>query len=701
MRLSAYFILFSITLFHACRLENKPQQMPNSSPKANSLINESSPYLLQHAYNPVDWQAWGDAALMQAKKENKPLLISIGYSACHWCHVMEHESFEDSAVAEIMNEHFICIKVDREERPDIDQIYMDAVQLMTGRGGWPLNCFATPEGKPFFGGTYFPKENWKKILLQLADLYKNDPKKVEEYAQKLTEGIQNSDQLIKSPIQEKFDLKGLKEGLGNWRKNFDPKDGGNDYAPKFPMPNTYQFMLRYAYLEKDQALMEHVNLSLKKMAYGGIYDQIGGGFARYSTDMEWKVPHFEKMLYDNAQLIGLYSEAYRQNPNPLYKQVVEESIAFLQKELRDEKGIYYSALDADSEGEEGKYYVWKLDELKSILGDDFELAQDYFNFNDRGFWEHGNYIPLRNNDNSSLASAANISLKDYEKKIEQIKEQLLQVRARRIKPGLDDKSLCSWNALLISAYVEAYFSFGEKSYLDEAQQIAQFILDHMRREDGGLFHSYKAGKSTINGYLEDYSFSIEALIQLYEASFDSVYLKEAERLLSYSIAHFYDNKSAYFFFSSDLDSPLISRKIERSDNVIPASNSSMAKALFKLGLLLDKKAYTEMAEQMLSNQLENISRYLPGNTNWAQLLLYKSKSYYEVAIVGEKADSLRSEIQARFIPNALFLGAIENSSLPLLANKYDPAQSLIYVCENKACQLPTPAVEQALKQIIF
>jgi uncharacterized protein YyaL (SSP411 family) len=613
---------------------------------------------------------------------------------------MEHESFEDTAIAKIMNENFVCIKVDREERPDIDQIYMNAVQLMTGRGGWPLNCFATPDGRPFYGGTYFPKDQWKDILLKLSELYDNDLQKVEEYANKLTNGVKTSELIEKKELQEKFTFSILDSGIEKWKSAFDHKDGGNDQAPKFPIPNNYQFLLQYFYHSQDKPIKDHLELSLKKMAFGGIYDQIGGGFARYSTDMEWKVPHFEKMLYDNAQLISLYSEAYRLNQSHIYKQVVEESIQFVERELMDKSGAFYSALDADSEGEEGKYYVWQKDELKNILGSDFKIAAEHFNLNLKGLWEHGNYILLRDKSDQELADKAEMELVSYREKIEEIKSQLLQLRQKRIKPGLDDKSLTSWNALMIKGLCDSYLSFGKEKYLNFALKNADFILGSQLKKDGGLFHNFKDGKSSINGYLEDYCFSIEAFIALYECTFDEKWLNQADLWAQYCLEHFYDKESGMFYFTSDEDADLIARKTEVGDNVIPSSNSSMAKGLHLLGTLLEKPDYLKKSRQMLSNMSEQFSSYLPGASNWGILQMRFSKPFYEVAVVGKEAKSKVLELQESYQPNKLLIGSfVPITSLPLLEGKWQEGQTTIYVCENKTCQLPVTEVSKAASQI--
>ncbi|MAY84322.1 MAG: thioredoxin domain-containing protein, partial [Flavobacteriales bacterium] len=490
--MKSYLVLLLTT---CCLLscEEAKNQSEEMSEKANRLIEASSPYLLQHAYNPVDWRAWNEESLQAAKDQDKPILISIGYSACHWCHVMEKESFEDDSVAKIMNEHFICIKVDREERPDIDHLYMDATQLMTGKGGWPLNCFALPNGKPFYGGTYFPKDQWINVLNQLADVYKNEREKVEEYAEKLSQGLQEQSVIEIEDIPEEFNSEILMSSVRNWKQNFDTVDGGSNYAPKFPMPNNYQFLLQYLQFYPDREVETQLKLSLEKMAMGGIYDQIGGGFARYSTDMEWKVPHFEKMLYDNAQLIALYSQAYKKYKDPLYEKVVRQTIAFMKRELMDESAAFYSALDADSEGEEGKFYVWEIEELKKAFNeDDLKLLSEYYNINEKGEWE-GKYILLKTERDEAIAQRLGIEISELKSRMEKLEEQLMKIRSERVRPGLDDKSLTSWNALNINGLLEAYEAFGDKEYLKMATACGNFIAKSQMKSDGSLYHSYKDG----------------------------------------------------------------------------------------------------------------------------------------------------------------------------------------------------------------
>ena len=696
-----YFIFIISLLFFtiSCNSQDEKNEMTEKHKYTNSLVNETSPYLLQHAHNPVDWHPWNEKTLAKAQKEDKLLLISIGYSACHWCHVMEHESFEDEEVAKIMNENFICIKVDREERPDVDQIYMTAVQLMQQRGGWPLNCIALPDGRPFWGGTYFRKNEWKKQILGLANAYQNNREKVLEYAEKLSKGIQQVEMVVKNTEEENFSWKDINNMVSTWSERFDNSEGGSNGAPKFPMPNAYSFLLKYAHLSDNKEVLDHIELTLNKMAFGGIYDQIGGGFARYSTDRSWKAPHFEKMLYDNGQLVSLYSDAYLKFQNPLYKDVVFESLEFVERELLDETGAFYSALDADSEGEEGKFYVWNEEELRTLIASDFPIFKDYYNINGRGLWEHGNYILLRKESKDRIAKKHNISVSDLESKIENWKGILMKERDKRIRPGLDDKSLTSWNALMLKGYIDAYMTFGDKHHLDIAMKNANFIINTQMNQEGKLFHSYKNGKSTINAYLEDYALTISAFVRLYESTFDEKWLTYSEKLTEYAIAHFYDTKSGMFFFTSDLDPKLIARKMEINDNVIPASNSVMANCLFDLGTILDNEKYKQISVQILNNVKPEMSSYASGYSNYANLMLKQIHPYYEVAVVGKDAHLKTMELNRKYNPNKLFIGSFEESDLELLKGKYVEETTMIYVCENKVCQLPTNNVIKAIKLI--
>ena len=670
----------------------------------NALINESSPYLLQHAHNPVNWYPWGEEALEKAKTEDKLLIISVGYAACHWCHVMEHESFEDTTVARIMNENFVCIKVDREERPDVDDLYMTACQLASERGcGWPLNAFALPDGRPVWAGTYFPKKEWVKVLEYFIDVKQSEPGKMEEFAEQLTqdvasyEGLELKDQTLAIEQPE------LEAIASQMVENMDPKRGGRLGSPKFPMPVTLEFLLQYYQLNQDEKVFDAAKTTLDFMGNGGIYDHLGGGFARYSTDSEWKVPHFEKMLYDNGQLVSAYAHAYQMTKDPFYAKIIRETLAYIEREMTGPEGGFYSSLDADSEGEEGKFYVWTKGEIDSILPDPKlqALMVDYYRISKKGNWEeHKNVLhhdPQRFVDYEKYGWTKETgaqALKDAQ-------EKLFAAREGRTRPGLDDKCLTSWNAIMLKGYVDAYRALNEAEYLEKALKNAQFIKSQMMQEDGRLNRNFKSGESVINAFLDDYALSIQAFTALYQVTFDEEWLLNARRLLDYSIAHFSDDSTQLFFYTSDLDPPLIVRKKEISDNVIAASNSIMARNLLALGQYFYEPEYIELAEKMLASLWETISEHPQPNfyANWCTLALELHEMPYEVAILGPDAVEKRAAFDQQYLPNVRFLGGEDEGSLELLNGKLQEGETMIYVCQNKVCKFPVSDVQEALKLI--
>jgi hypothetical protein len=702
--MSKHVILFTILTIAllSCKSQTSDQMTHQYT---NDLINETSPYLLQHAHNPVNWKPWNDKTLAEAKEKNKLILISIGYSACHWCHVMERESFEDSLVAQVMNDNFINIKVDREERPDVDQVYMNAVELMTGGGGWPLNVVALPDGRPVWGGTYFRKEHWMQSLEQINQAFLDKPQKLIEYADKLEEGIKTSTIVRLNTDATAFDQDFIMDAVERWSKNFDPKKGGMNRAPKFMMPNNLHFLLRQAYQNNDTELQKYVNTTLTQMAYGGVYDQIGGGFSRYSVDAKWHVPHFEKMLYDNAQLVSLYSDAFLITKNPLYKTIVEETLEFVEREMTHDDGTFYSALDADSktpegELEEGAYYVWTKDELETLLTDDYKLFSDYYNINNYGLWEHGNYVLIRKDSNEEFGEKHVLNNSEINEKLKDWKNELLEARNKRSLPRLDDKILTSWNALMIKGYVDAYRVLNNPDYLSKAEKAANFIINKQLKSDGSLFHTYKEGKSTVNAYLDDYASVIDSFIALYENTLNETWLKTAKNLTNYVFDHFFNDTSKMFYFTSDEDSSLVTRNIEYRDNVIPASNSIMAKNLFKLSHYFDNDAYNKTAQTMLNNVKPEMIQYPSGYSNWFDLMLNYTDNYYEVAVVGEKSMEKIQQMNQTYLPNKLLIGSTTENDLPLLKNRYVDNKTLIYVCVNKACKLPVEDVDRAIKLIL-
>lgn len=670
----------------------------------NALIKETSPYLLQHAHNPVNWEAWSYELLERAKKEDKLLLISIGYAACHWCHVMEKECFEDEEVAEVMNNNFINIKIDREERPDVDHIYMDALQMMTGSGGWPLNIVALPDGRPFWGATYVKKEQWMRVLTELSELYRKNPEKVIGYAQNLTEGIRAINLVESKADADQFTLEQLGDAVKNWSRYFDTFLGGHKRAPKFMMPGNLDFLLHYAVTQEDEDILNYVEVSLTRMAYGGIFDHVGGGFSRYSVDAKWHVPHFEKMLYDNGQLISLYAKAYALTKNELYKTVVEQTITFVTEELTDSEHGFYSSLDADSlneagELEEGAFYVWEKEVLQSLLGDRFPLFKDYYNINSYGHWEHNHYVLIRDAKENEIAKKHGMDVKTLQTTLQACLDILKKERNKRSRPRLDDKVLTSWNGLMLKGLVDAYRYLGKDQYLQLALKNAHFIQKQRGDADHPLFHNHKNGKNTIPGYLEDYATVMDAFIALYEVTFDEKWLYRSKELADHCIDHFLDADSGMFFFTSKKDKFVIRRTLETTDNVVPASNSIMAKNLYKLSKLFPEENYETLALEMLKNVQVNFEKSGQSHANWMHLVLYTQKPFYELALVGKAYKEIARELHSHYLPQVVFTGTEKDSELAVLQHKYLEGETLIYACVNGACKLPVAQTEAVLKQL--
>lgn len=663
----------------------------------NELINETSPYLLQHAHNPVQWKGWNEKTLEEAAESKKLIIVSVGYSACHWCHVMERESFEDENVANLMNKYYVSIKVDREERPDVDQVYMDAAQILTGRGGWPLNVIALPDGRPIYAGTYFTKQQWLKVLQGVQDFYIKTPEKALEQAMQIATGV-NKMNYNPEVKESKFKETLLKKAASDWLNAMDNKEGGRAGQMKFPMPGSYLALLRYSVAHKDERALDLTRLTLDKMASGGLYDQLGGGFSRYSVDPLWHVPHFEKMLYDNAQLITLYSEAYKYFKDPYYLQILEETIAFCERELRSEEGGYISAIDADSEGEEGKFYVWTEKEIDEILDAQSALIfKAFYDVKKEGNWEHGKNVLKMSQSPNKLAEDFKLTVDEVGASIKASRDALFLEREERIRPQDDDKLLTSWNALMISGLSHAYEATGSEKYRTLALETANFIISRLM-QDGQLQRTYKNGLATINGFLDDYTFTISAFRDLYAITFDINWLNEAERLLKTVLEKFFDETAGFFNFKSSEDTALFVKKQVLEDNVIPAGNSEMANNLFYLGSLLDKADYSELAAKMVLALAPRIEEHAAFYYNWFDLYLTNSTRFSEIAITGQEYESKRHDLSSEFLPNAIILGGdVEN--LPLLKGKLQKDNTLIYVCKDKACLMPVRDVPGALEQL--
>jgi uncharacterized protein YyaL (SSP411 family) len=686
----------------------------------NHLIYETSPYLLQHAHNPVNWYPWGEEALLRAKQENKPVLVSIGYSACHWCHVMEKESFEDEITAQLMNDNFINIKIDREERPDLDHIYMDAVQAMTGSGGWPLNVFLTPDGKPFYGGTYFPpkkafnRSSWQEVLQSIVQAFKERRNEIDAQAENLTEHLVQSNSLgmqKAASTDQIFSKETPDEVFQNIMKTADTEWGGFGKAPKFPQTFTIQFLFRYYHIynlqlagssqvsssvgDLEGAALQQALLSLDKMIEGGIYDQVGGGFARYSTDTEWLAPHFEKMLYDNALLISVLSDAWQLTKKERYKEVIDETMDFVCRELLHPEKGFYSALDADSEGEEGKYYVWSMEQIKNLLGDDPMIFCKYYDITEQGNWEGKNILRVKVPVNE-FAEQNNIPIEQLKNLLNNGKKKLLEERSKRIRPLLDDKILLGWNALMNTACSKAFMASHNERYRQLAVENMEFILEKFGLVHSNEFtHTWKNGVAKHPAFLDDYAFLTEALIHLQEITADTKWLLKARELAQFVIDNFHEPESGFFYYTKADQKDVIIRKKELYDGAIPSGNSVMAYNLYRLSLFFDKKEWKERSLNMISSLAPVISRYPTSFGIWACLLQEMIAGTFEIAILGNDYKKLQTELFEQYLPHkVVMMSNADNQEFPLLANKMASAKPLIYLCKDFVCQQPVETIER-------
>ncbi len=654
----------------------------------NELAKESSPYLLQHAQNPVHWKAWNPNTLLQAQTENKLLIISIGYSTCHWCHVMEHESFESQEVAELMNSHFIAVKIDREEHPDADAYYMKAVQLMTKQGGWPLNVVCLPDGRPFWGGTYFKREVWLDSLFQLYKLFTNQPKTTEDFAKQLQEGITI---LSLAPLTNNNNTFQLEKVLTKWKRSFDHEYGGYTRVPKFMMPDNLLYLQKWGVIQNDTSLLKYIDLTLTKMAWGGIFDVVEGGFSRYSVDEKWHIPHFEKMLYDNAQLLSVYADAYKRTKDPLYKQVIEKTISFINDNWYNNEGGYFSALDADSLTadnilQEGAYYSWKEEELKTLILHDYDLFKQVFNINEYGYWENGEYVLIQSKKLEDIASKNNLSTSELETKKRDWESILLEYRKnKKVKPRLDDKTLTAWNAMLIQGLLDSYTATHQDEYLHLAIQNMNFIQKKLWTESCGLLHTYKLPTASITAYLDDYAFYIRALIALFEHTGRDHYLSDAKNALNLTLDYFLDQTSGFFYFSQDTSSIPV-KNIETEDNVIPSSNAVMALNLLKMGVLYQNNYYTEIAKKMIETVKSNID-FPSAYSHWLLADLYLQNPT-EISIVGSDAVEKCISLRSKLLTKAFLFPVTQQTSTPYLSGYAVTNKTLVYFCSNFTCQTP-------------
>ena len=660
------------------------------------LSNSNSLYLSQHADNPVNWFMWGDEAFSTAKAENKLIILSIGYSACHWCHVMEHESFEDTAVAKVMNDHFVSIKLDREERPDIDMVYMEAVQAMGLGGGWPLNVFLTPDKKPFYGGTYFPKARWVELLERVSSIYESDPQGIAESASKLTEGLQESSyEAMLGDANEPIKFASLEGAYQSLKSNFDAEWGGLTKTPKFILPSTWLFLIRYHAFVEDEQIKDHVLHTLDRIHRGGIYDHLRGGFARYSVDNKWQVPHFEKMLYDNGQLLSLYAGAIKMEDREDFRTVLTETMAWLEQEMLDSNGGFYSGIDADSEGEEGKFYVWDSESIQTIAGQHAPLISRYFDISPEGNWEGKNvlWVPI---EEDTVLRQMDVGKQEFRIILSEFKKKAMEVRDKRIKPGLDTKQISGWNGLVLTGLLDAYQATGDENALALAERNYKFLTQNLIDED----RLYHLNKSRLEGYADDYACVIQGLIKYYETTFKSEALSLAHRLTDIFIDNFLDNEDGLFYYSSHRAEKLLTRKKELFDNVIPSSNSIAAANLIKIGTHLYDSTYLDIAKNMINRSGDLISNQPGYMSNWALASSLLVRKLPEIAIVGEEAIGFAKKFNAMNIPMKVISASITESDLPLLKNKSaQGGKTTIYVCYDRVCKLPVHTPSEALLQI--
>ena len=686
-------------------------------PYSNRLVNESSPYLQQHAHNPVNWYPWGEEALEASRKSDRPILVSIGYAACHWCHVMERESFEDPEVAAYMNEHFVNIKIDREERPDLDMIYMDAVQAITGSGGWPLNVFLNTGAKPFYGGTYFPpvkaynRNSWKDVLKHIHEAWTNRREEIEKQSAELAGHIARGEQFIVKKITppdvnvEPFlSAETCDDIAKNLLKNVDEIYGGFGAAPKFPQFFSIQFLLNYGHFFKHEKAMQHAEYSLQKMIRGGIYDQLAGGLSRYSTGADWLVPHFEKMLYDNALLLCTLSDAFRATGKKIYSDAIQQTIAFFITEMKSPEGGFYAALDADSDGEEGKFYVWDKKEVEALLGADADLYCKWFGITERGNWEGRNILHVQA-DEAGFAEENQITVGELQELLIKGNVILLKERNKRSRPATDDKILLGWNALFLAALCKAAAALGNRHYREEAVKLFDFIIS--RFCEGGMirFHTYKNGESRVPAFLDDYAFMIRACILLQEITGGQQYLQYAKTLTEYVITHFGNRETGFFYYTASVQTDIITRKTEVYDGALPSGNSTMAENLYYLSVIFEKEDWHAQAQKMVLNMSEVVVKYPSSFAAWATHLLHLAVGMNELVITGQDTDEIHSELLKKFIPNRVLMVAHEHQpGFPLLEGKVFAGKPLIYLCRNNTCQEPVDSVnslEMLLKNSIY
>ncbi len=682
----------------------------------NHLIKETSPYLLQHAHNPVEWYPWGEEALQKAIEEDKPILVSIGYAACHWCHVMERESFENESVAQLMNQYFINIKIDREERPDLDHIYMDAVQAISGAGGWPLNVFLTPDKKPFFGGTYYPPErasnrtSWTAIIQGIHQGWTERKSQIIDQANSLTEHLAKSNLFgnLKTTEEQVFTTSNAALLATTILQAADTKWGGFGKAPKFPQTFVIQYLLQHSFYTGDQSCLDQALLSIDKMLWGGIYDQVGGGLARYSTDNEWLVPHFEKMLYDNALFLNVLSEAYQVTGHSRYAHAIQQTMNFLKREMYQEGAGFYAALDADSEGEEGKFYIWNKQEIEDLLDADAAIFCDFFNIKDSGnlpttepSWE-GKNILWKSMSEEDFVVNKQLTVEKLHSILNAGFTTLLAARNKRVRPLTDDKILLGWNALMLTAICKAYAATGTIEYKDLAIQLYNTVLTNFAVDEAklALYHTYKDGQAKTAAFLDDYAYLIQACIHLQEITGEASFLLKAAALTEYVLQHFSDQEAGYFFYTGIDQKDVIVRKKEVYDGAVPSGNSIMTENLHYLSIVLDRSDWRKRATDDLKGLSAAILKYPSSFAIWAKSIEIQSNGYKEIVIIGKEAFQKQNELLKKYIPGKILQVSLEpNDHFPLLKNKGVVGNTWIYICKDYACSAPIANIEAALSVI--
>ena len=663
----------------------------------NNLSLESSAYLLQHAKNPINWQRWDKKLYNTNNTDNKLLVVSIGYSSCHWCHVMEKETFEDSGVASFMNEKFISIKVDREENPEIDNIYMTATQMMTGRGGWPLNVVCLPDGRPVYGGTYHTKEQWLEVLGKIQKVYDNDKKQLYGIAEKVEKGIQEVNRFEYTEEEADFKPQLLQNEMKIWTSQWDMINGGEKQNQKFITPTKFNYIQQYQHLNEDPKIKAYFKNTLENIANSGIVDHLEGGFYRYTVDPEWKIPHFEKMLYDNAQLLSLYANAYKEFKTPLFKSTVYKTFDFLQKRMENIEGGYFSAIDADNEQGEGRYYMFNVDEIKKAAGQDLSMILDYYQIELDKPIENSFYHLRKTNDFNIFLKKYSITNDQLVEKQQKWESQFEELKEKREFPLTDKKIITSWNAQMVSGLLNSFEAFGDKQFLNQAHRTFTFLRENLI-SGAELMHTFQANKAKMEANLEDYAFMIRAALGLYQNTGNVDYLEQADELTENAIKNFETTKNPFFTYTKN--PVMFSEIISVNDNVIPSANAIMAENLWTLGHLLEKKKYSAKSKKMLAVMTSYFNEGRGSDySQWAQLITKEAFSYKEVVIVGPEAQNTNREIQQNYLPDVLFQISYKPSELPLLKDRFFKKETLIYVCEDKVCLRPSKSIKEALIQI--